>query len=1329
MNESIDFRRRNFLIRCCQGASTALIPVGLRGRYFPSFFDSAGSATPERDINFHLHPHYRAQMPLDATLLKTQAGLDEFVTEKYQDQIAAILAEWSASLLQSPQDMRALEKAVTPDFSATPLRPVESRLVRSGPVLQIHQNMFAPAAALRRDDFLEGLRFVMSPFSKIVTAEFQIVNIEVIPAFSRAVHANGENADTRQKSPAGLKTRVRYELVGSGADFYREQRVGHWALEWEAKSGDFCLKSWQGLGETVSRASDPVYIDISAQALAGNASYGSQLLRGADYWRTVLDGACGIDIYGHNGISVGDIDGDGFDDLYVCQPAGLPNRLYRNRGDGTFEDITEASGVGVLENTACALFADFDNDGRQDLIVVRTGGPLLFLNQGDGRFRQKPDAFKFANPPQGTFTGAAVADYDRDGWLDIYFCLYIYYQGTDQYKYPSPYYDAENGPPNFMMCNNRDGTFRDVTAESGLNRNNTRYSFCCGWSDYNRDGWPDLYVVNDFGRKNLYRNNGDGTFTDVAAQAGVEDVGAGMSACWFDYDNDGAEDLYVADMWSAAGLRVSMQDIFQKGAPAEVRALYRKHAMGNSLFHNTGSLNGKADAFRDTSASAGVEMGRWSWSSDAWDFDHDGFPDLYIANGMISGPSRVPSTQDLNSFFWRQVVANSPTDAKPTHAYQEGWNALNELIRADGTWSGFERNVFYANNRDGTFSDVSAVVGVDFVEDGRACALADFDHDGRLEVFLKNRNGPQLRLLKNVMKDLAPSISFKLRGVKSNRDAVGAAVTVETEVGRQTRMLQAGSGFLSQHSKEIFFGLGNARGRVRASIRWPTGLVQELHDLPHNHRVWVEEGNESYKLEAFNSGSQRLKPASLGTQASTGNAVPFQKLTTETGNTQKYIELPATVETWLLAPISAPDFSLSDLTGQTRTLAALRGKTVLLNFWVAGSDNCQDDLRSLNQVYKRWTAATSINPRLQLLTVNVDDSTDTEKIQALARELHLSVPILRGSDDAAGIYNILYRYLFDRHRDLRLPSSFLIDEKGDIVKVYQGPINAEHVERDVRDIPRTAAERLAKALPFPGVSDTPEFRRNYLSYGSVYFQRGYFDQAEASLKLALSDNPSSAEALYGLGSVYLEQEKNREARECFERAIKSHASYPDTLPNAWNNLGLLATQEGRTADAITFFQESLRLSPDYLIALNNLGNAYRQQKRWEEARKVLERAVAVEPQDPEANYSLGMVFAQMGDNDRAYEYLQRALKVRPAYPEALNNLGVLYLRTRRRDEAVASFEECIRVAPAFDQSYLNLARVYTIEGTPDKARAVLAELLKQHPDHASAQKMLEQLPQ
>jgi tetratricopeptide (TPR) repeat protein/peroxiredoxin len=495
--------------------------------------------------------------------------------------------------------------------------------------------------------------------------------------------------------------------------------------------------------------------------------------------------------------------------------------------------------------------------------------------------------------------------------------------------------------------------------------------------------------------------------------------------------------------------------------------------------------------------------------------------------------------------------------------------------------------------------------------------------------------------------------------------------------------------------------------------------VQEFQDLPVNHRVFIEEGNGKPRLEAFTTVSPTSEAKADNPQSSIYRSAEALRPSSIAEST-----FSAAVETWLLAPIAAPDFSLPDLSGQPRSLIALRGKPVLLNFWTTVSPSCKEDLETFSRFHKHWS-----EEGLQLLAVNVDEPHDVDKMSAFVRARQFSLPILRGTDDVASIYNILYRYLFDRHRDMSLPASFLISSTGEIVKVYQGPINPEHVEYDFRNIPRTPAERLGKALPFPGVPDTSDFKRNYLSFGAVYFQREYFDQAEVSFQLALRDDPTSAEALYGLGSVYLKQQKTSQAWESFVRATKVRASYPETLPNAWNNLGLLAMREEHTADAIQYFQEALQKNPRHLIALNNLGNAYRQQKQWDEARKVLERAIQVSPQDPEANYSLGMVFAQLDDSDRAYEYLQKALKFRPGYPEALNNLGVLYLRTQRRDEAVASFEECIRVAPAFDQAYLNLARVYAIENTPEKAKAVLQELLKQHPDHTAARTMLEQLPQ
>jgi len=1182
--------------------------------------------------------------------------------------------------------MDAFSNSLAPDFSGSSLQPVDSRVVRASPPIEVRRNQFNSRVALDREAYLRDWQESMKALSMIDLAEFQITRMD----------ASVDSGPT--DPPSRLETSVRYEIAGTGDGFHREQRVGNWQLTWARNGAEYQVTRWQALDEAQARSAAPIFVDVTTAALGSNTSFSTQLRHGADYWRTVLDGATGIDIYGHNGVSVADVDNDGLDDLYVCQTSGLPNRLYRNRGDGTFEDITESSGLGILENTVCALFADFNNDGWQDVILVRSNGPLLFINEGEGKFRERPDAFKFAELPQGTFTGAAVADYDRDGWLDIYFSLYSYYQGTGQYKYPSPYHDAENGPPNFLMRNNRDGTFRDVTAESGLNVNNTRYSFCCGWGDYNRDGWPDLYVVNDFGRKNLYRNNGNGTFTDVAPEMGVEDVGAGMSVCWFDHNNDGAEDLYVANMWTSAGVRVSMQDIFKKDSTPSVRSLYQKHAMGNSLLTNHGAR------FEDVTNSSGTGIARWAWSSDAFDFDHDGFADLYVTNGFVSGESRY----DLNSFFWRQVVANSPDESAANKDYEQGWNAINELIRSDSAWSGYERNVFYANNRDGTFSDISSVAGLDFLEDGRSFALSDIDGDGRLEIILKSRSSPQLRVLKNVIEGLPPSVSFRLRGKKSNRDAIGAAITVEAGGLKQTRMLQAGSAFLSQHSKGVFFGLGGTQGPVRASIRWPSGLMQQLHDLPANHRIWVEEGADAYRAEPF----KQVEPRK-------SDPLPSGE------------DLPTRVETWLLAPVPAPDFSLADMSGKVQSLSALRGKPVLLNIWTTRSTDCITNLAVFETNYSRWSTQ-----GLHVLTINADsftaegrapDISQPDSLLTFLRDRRLSFPIIPGTEDVAAIYNILYRQMFDRHRDMGLPTTFLISGDGYIVKVYQGPIDPAHVQQDFKRIPETDVDRLARALPFPTAKYALAFGRNHLSSGALFFQRGYLEQAEVAFRQALDDDPQSAEALYGIGSVYLNQNKNAAAREMFERCVKLQATYPDTLPDAWNNLGVLATREGRIAESVESFQQALKLNPRHLLSLDNLGNAYRLQKRWDDARHVLQRALDVAPDDPEANYSLGMVFAQTNENSNAYEHLQRALKARPVYPEALNNLGVLYLVMRRRDDAVGSFEKCIRVAPTFDQAYLNLARVYALEGSRDKARTTLLDLLRQHPDHPQAKQMLDQL--
>jgi tetratricopeptide (TPR) repeat protein len=1229
---------------------------------------------------YRLTPHYPAKSPLADVLRLVTPGLDEFITEKYASEIDLLLKKWAHSLVADKAGRASPPTFLAPHCEATSLDIQSEKKLREGPTVFARKRQFKTQIIQGADPVESQFQQWIGTFSTIETVEFEIVGIEVI-----------------SPDPLSLDLQIRYDLVltrPTNSVPLREEKVGLWQTKWaKDSSSGWQAERWEANEETITSVHGPGFADITAQAMAGVQSFTEQLQHGTDYWRTLLDGSSGIDVYGNNGIAAGDYDGDGFDDFYVCQPAGLPNRLYRNRGNGSFEDVTEKAGVGVLDGTACALFADFENRGHQDLLVVCGAGPLLFRNQRDGTFQQKKDAFQFARLPEGTFTHAALADYDLDGHLDIYFCTYSYYLGLDQYHYPVPYYDARNGPANFLMHNNGDGTFSDRTEAAGLNVDNDRYSFACAWGDSESKGLPDLYVANDFGRSNFYRNNGNGTFTAASTQSNVEVPGAGMSAAWSDIDNDGKPDVYVANMWSSAGQRVSQQPIFQQNTPEDIRALYRHHARGNSLYRNLGN-----DKFQNVSTEAGVEMGRWSWCSDFFDFDHDGYADLYVANGYITAPVQGQTqSYDLGSFFWRQVVGRSPQDTTPSLAYEHGWNALNELIRSDQSWSGRERNVLFANNHDGTFSEASGPAGLDFLEDSRSFAFADIDHDGRLEILLKNRNAPQLRILRNNLQGIGDSIFFRLQGTKSNRDAIGASVTVQAGDRKQTRSLQAGSGFLAQHSKELSFGLGKPAtnpGPIHATIHWPSGLTQHFENLPANHRIEIVEGNDVFAAKPF------AAPA-----FATSKQEPLGKPE----------QLPSQVETWLIEPLKAPAFSLPDHAGTLKTLDSTSGTPTLLSFWTIQSQASIAQLKALHRDLNSLPAT-----QLQIVSINVEEAADQPQARSFAAQALLRFPVLFATDEIAGIYNIIHRYLFDRRQDMAIPTSFLLDKQGMIVKLYQGPIDLSHLHQDVKSVPATASERLKRALPFNGKLYHGSFERNDFTYGVAMFQHGYLDQAAASFEQVVASKPNDPEAYYNLGTLSLRRNKFEEARTYLQKTLELKPNYPE----AWNNLGMMAAQQGHADEAIQNFQQSLKLRPNYAIALLNLGNIYRRQHAYDKSQDCLNKALELQPDDPEINYSLGMLNAQQNQIPSAEKYLQRAINLRPDYPEALNNLGIIYVRQNDLPRADQQFKTAIAVAPQFDQSYLNLARLFTMQGDKPHAIDALQQLLAIQPDNVSAKQAL-----
>ena len=273
------------------------------------------------------------------------------------------------------------------------------------------------------------------------------------------------------------------------------------------------------------------------------------------------------------------------------------------------------------------LFSDMDNDGDQDLMVTAGSSLLVMENDGAGRFELRARL-----QPHPTAHSLSAVDYDNDGLLDIYVCSYGNSLETfADSKTPLPWHDANNGAANSLFRNQGQWSFRNVTADVGLDENNRRYSYAASWDDFDNDGDQDLYVANDFGRNNLFVNQ-NGRFRDAAMESGVEDISPGMSADWGDYDNDGWMDLYVSNMFSGAGNRITFQEQFMSGSGGEVVGSYRRFARGNTLFRRN-----KQRGFEDVSVSAGVTMGRWAWCSLFADINNDGRQDLLVANGHVTG--------------------------------------------------------------------------------------------------------------------------------------------------------------------------------------------------------------------------------------------------------------------------------------------------------------------------------------------------------------------------------------------------------------------------------------------------------------------------------------------------------------------------------------------------------------------------------------------------------------------------------------------------------------------------------------------------------------------
>ena len=516
------------------------------------------------------------------------------------------------ALVAAPEDVTpsALGPLVTESVATAPLRPDGAAEVFSDGRLRVRRSGEAVPAA-RGPQALAAALNELKRGAAVVEPHFKIFRV------------------TRQSAREVL-TSVVVEVAVASAD-ERRQFNAVWSCRWRTEGEAPPRLAEIGVTrheEVVLASAAPLFAEATASLLDGTAAYREQLLVPTDHWRARLPRDLGLDPVANHGLAIGDVNGDGLDDVYLCQQGGLPNRLLVQNADGTLRDASAESGADWLDYCAAALLVDFDNDGDRDLAIAQDFRLVVMANDGTGRFTR---AFVAATKAQSF--SLAAADYDADGLVDLYVCGYNPSAAalrSGAMGEPLPFHDANNGGRNILWRNRGGLQLEDVTEAVGLEQNNTRFSFAAAWEDFDNDGDQDLYVANDYGRNCLYRNT-DGRFADVAAELGVEDTSSGMSVSWADFNHDGIMDLYTSNMFSSAGNRITYQNQFKAGQPEAVRAQFQHIALGNSLFQGT-----RSGVFDDDSVEAGVTLGRWAWCSKFVDFNNDGWDDLLVANGFIS---------------------------------------------------------------------------------------------------------------------------------------------------------------------------------------------------------------------------------------------------------------------------------------------------------------------------------------------------------------------------------------------------------------------------------------------------------------------------------------------------------------------------------------------------------------------------------------------------------------------------------------------------------------------------------------------------------------------
>lgn len=649
-----------------------------------------------------------------------------------------------------------------------------------------------------------------------------------------------------------------------------------------------------------------------------------------------------------------------------------------------------------------------------------------------------------------------------------------------------------------------------------------------------------------------------------------------------------------------------------------------------------------------------------------------------------------------------------------------GWVAVQKMVREGLSWSGYERNSAFLNVGGPRFADVSAVSGLDYDDDARAVATVDWDFDGKLDLWLANRTGPRLRFMRNHAPSAGAFVAVSLNGRQCNRDAVGARLELflkGVSAPPLIRTLRAGEGYISQSSKWVHFSFPKSAQIDRLVIRWPGAPPEEIRGISPNRWFRIVQGEG--------------KVAEWSPPAPEELAIERLKSSPVSDKARIVVNSRPPV----------PPLTYTDLKGQPRVLSADGAPGLLVNLWASWCPNCLLELKS-------WAveAETLKRSGVRIVALSVDKEAEAQqKAREILDEMNWAFESGFVPSETIDAFDIIQRVVLERDRPLPLPSTFLLDGRGNLVLIHKGPVSADALSADFRLIEADGVALRDAACPFPGKWVTTPSGPDYTGLADEFGQRGHpelasyilarakeasgaedsrrmlgarlnvgvslqregrYAEAESLFRELLAQQPTNPEVLNNLGIVLASLGRHEEAVAAYSDSLKQRAGHTDTMANLASSLRAL----GRREEAESACRQILAVYPSHVKALNDLGMLMAEQNRPDEAEAYLRKAIEVDPGHVAATYNLAVLIGRRGRGEDAIALCQRVANLDPTHVQARIFLGVSCQRAGRLEDAAAAFEEALKIAPTHETAMYNLGIVHLARGDLAKAEAIIDRL-------------------